>query len=73
MPDVQYLDDGRIIVFYHSQAIEITDKFNENGVCYTTVSEGDKNFYMTIEKNDKDERRFELCIFEEYLHLISGL
>ena len=51
MPDVQYLDDGRIMVFYHSQAIEITDKFNEDGVCYTTVSEGDKNFYMTIEKN----------------------
>ena len=51
MPDVIYLDDGSIKVYYHSQEIDITDKFNKDGICYAYVSEGDKEFYMTIEKN----------------------
>lgn len=51
MPEVDYLDDGRIIVYYHSQAIDITDKFDNNDICYTHVSEGGKEFYMTIKKN----------------------
>ena len=51
MPEVDYADDGTITVYYHSQSIDITDKFDENDICYTHVSDGDKEFYMTIEKN----------------------
>ena len=51
MPEVVYLDDGNIKVYYHSQEIDITDKFDKNDVCYTYITEGDKEFYMTITKN----------------------
>ncbi|MCR4648992.1 MAG: hypothetical protein K5776_07940 [Lachnospiraceae bacterium] len=51
MPDVAFNDDGTIIVYYHAQTIDITDKFNSDGFCFTHVTDGKKNFYMTI-KND---------------------
>lgn len=49
MPDVVYEDDGTVWVYYHSQRIEITDKFNDDGICRVTVREGGKHFYMVIE------------------------
>ena len=51
MPVVEYLDDGSIKVYYHSQEIDITDKFDKDDFCYVQVSEGSKTFYMTIKKN----------------------
>ena len=48
-PQVEYLDDGSVWVFYHEQKIEITDKFDEDGVCYVKLQDGDDNYYMTIE------------------------
>lgn len=48
MPDVEYKDDGTIWVYYYSQSIEITDKFDENGIGYVEIENGDETLYMTI-------------------------
>ena len=50
MPDVEYLDDGSIKVYFHSQEIDITNNFDSEGFCYLKVSEGGKTYYMTIKK-----------------------
>lgn len=49
VPEVIYEDDGTAWVYYHSQRIEITDRFNDDGICRVRVSEGGKTFYMVIE------------------------
>lgn len=46
-PEVEYEDDGTVWVYYYSQKIDITEKF-EDGVCYVKVSNGDETLYMTI-------------------------
>lgn len=48
MPNVEYLDDGSVWVYYHNQRIEITDKFDDDGVCYVKVAEGEKTYYLTV-------------------------
>ncbi len=50
-PEVLYNDDGTIVVSYHGQNIDITDKFDEDDFCYVTVNT-DPVTYMTIKKND---------------------
>ena len=47
-PDVEYLDDGTVWVYYHSQKINITDKFNKDKVCYVKITDGNKILYMTV-------------------------
>ena len=47
-PEVDYLEDGTVWVYYLNQKIEITDKFDENGVCYVKVCDGEGTIYMTI-------------------------
>ncbi len=47
MPEVEYLEDGSVWVYYHNQKIEITDKF-DSGVCYVKVAEGGKTYYVTV-------------------------
>ena len=49
IPEVIYEDDGTVWVYYHSQRIEITDRFNNDGICRVQVSEDGKTFYMVIE------------------------
>lgn len=49
-PEVVYRDDGTIVVCYHDQIIDITDRFDENDLCYVTVN-SDPPTYMTIKKN----------------------
>lgn len=46
-PDVRYLEDGTVWIYYYDQEIEITDRFKD-GVCYAKVSNGDETLYMTI-------------------------
>ena len=50
--EVSYQDDGSVWVYYHSQKVEITDKFDEDGVCYVHLIDGDDNLYMTVKYND---------------------
>lgn len=47
-PDVDYLDDGSVWLYYHDHAIEITDMFNEDGVCFIQVHYGDETRYVTV-------------------------
>ena len=47
-PDVDYLDDGSVWLYYHDQAMEITDMFNEDGVCFIQVHHGDETRYVTV-------------------------
>lgn len=51
-PDVEYEDDGSVWVYYHGQKIEITDKFDEDGVCYVHLVDGDDSLYMTLKYDD---------------------
>lgn len=50
-PEVRYNDDGTVIVYYRDQCIDITDKFNEDGKCYTQVKGGDQTYYLVVEKD----------------------
>lgn len=47
-PDVEYLDDGTIMVYYKNQKIDITDKFDKDKVCYLKIADGDKTLYLTV-------------------------
>ncbi len=46
-PEVIYEDDGSVWVYYHSQRLEITDKFDD-GVCYVQVRDGGSTLYLTV-------------------------
>lgn len=48
-PQVEYLEDGTVWVYYHDQKLEITDKF-QDGVCYVQLKDGDKVLYLTVEE-----------------------
>ncbi|MBQ9625435.1 MAG: hypothetical protein IJR47_04925 [Clostridia bacterium] len=52
-PEADFTEDGRIMVYYHNQAIDITDKF-EDGVCYVELKDGEKTIYATL-KYDGDK------------------
>ena len=47
-PDVEYETDGSIWVYYQNQKIEITDKFDKDGVCYVKIKNGDELLYLTV-------------------------
>lgn len=47
-PDVQYRDDGSVWVCYHSEKIEITDRFDEDGICYVQLKTDSGALYLTI-------------------------
>lgn len=47
-PEVEYEDDGSVWVYYHNQSIEITDKFNEQNICFVKIDDGNKPLYLTV-------------------------
>ena len=47
--DVLYKEDGTVWVYYQDQSLEITDLFDENGVCYVQLQGGDETVYLTVE------------------------
>ena len=49
-PDLRYNEDGTVWVFYRNQKIEVTDKFDVDGVCYLKVQDKEDTLYLTIEK-----------------------
>ena len=51
-PDVEYLDDGSVWVYYKNQKIEITDKFDKDNVCYVKIENGNETIYMTVKYQD---------------------
>lgn len=48
MPEVEYLEDGTVWVYYRDQGLDITDLFDENGVCYVQLKSGKDTQYLTV-------------------------
>lgn len=48
MPEVEYLEDGTVWVYYLDRSLDITDLFDENGVCFVQLKSGGKTQYLTI-------------------------
>lgn len=51
-PEVVYEDDGTVMIYYRGQSLDITDKFDEDGVCYVQLEGGEKTIYMTIKRGN---------------------
>lgn len=51
-PEVAYLEDGTVWVYYLDHAMEITDRFNEDGICFLQLKNDDETLYLTIEYNN---------------------
>ncbi len=47
-PDVEYKDNGSVWAYYEDQKFEITDQFDENGICKIRI----KDKYITIRYQD---------------------
>lgn len=47
-PEVSYEDDGSVWLYYYDQKMDITNKFDEDGVCYIKLTNGDETLYLTI-------------------------
>ena len=47
-PDVEYEEDGTVWVYYHDQKIEITDRFDADGICYVKLVDGGETSYLTV-------------------------
>lgn len=43
-PEVRYYDDGTVFLYYRDQAVELTDRFDDDGVCYLKL----QNLYFTV-------------------------
>ena len=48
-PEVVYNDDGTVFVYYKDQKLDITNDFDEDGICYVELKDGDTSIYMTID------------------------
>ena len=35
-------------LFLHNQSIDITDKFDDNKICFVKVTDGKETFYLTV-------------------------
>lgn len=47
-PEVEYREDGTVWVYWYGQSTEITDKFDEDGVCYVQLKNGSDTLYLTV-------------------------
>lgn len=47
MPEVEYEEDGSVWVYYENQKIEITDKFDNDKICYVKIKGKEKTLYLT--------------------------
>lgn len=51
-PQVHYHEDGSVWVCWFDQMLEITDRFDENGLCHILLNHGGKKLYMTVRYQD---------------------
>ena len=49
-PDKEVID-GRIYLFYKGQKTDITDRFDTDGLCFLTISDGRETLYVTVTRN----------------------
>lgn len=50
--DIDVDEDGRVWICYYDQKVEITDSFDENGVCHLTLTHEDETIYLEITKDE---------------------
>ena len=48
MPEVVYKKDGTVWVYYQNQALEITNLFQSDGVCFVQLKDGEDVLYLTV-------------------------
>ena len=48
MPEVEYREDGTVWAYYLDQSLEITDLFDENGVCFVQLKSGENTQYLSL-------------------------
>ncbi len=46
--DVSFKDDDTVWVYYPGNAIEVTDQFDENGLCHLTINFSGDTYYILI-------------------------
>lgn len=51
-PEVDYLEDGTVWIYYLDQAMEITDRFTDENVCFVQLKNGKDTLYVTIKYDD---------------------
>lgn len=51
-PEVDYLEDGTVWIYYMDQAMEITNRFNEDNICFVQLKNGKDTLYVTIKYDD---------------------
>ncbi|MDO4280713.1 MAG: hypothetical protein Q4C56_03700 [Peptococcaceae bacterium] len=49
-PEVSDNADGTVTVYYKDQTLDITDRFNSDGVAYIQLKDGDDTLYMTVKR-----------------------
>ena len=42
---------GKLYLFYKNQKMDLTGKFDKDGLCYVTLNDRDKKIYVTVAKN----------------------
>lgn len=47
-PDVEYREDGSVWVCYHGAETEITNRFDEDGICYIQLMTDSGALYLTV-------------------------
>ena len=47
-PEVDFREDGSTWVYYMDQAMDITDKFNDDGICFVQLKNGSDVLYLTV-------------------------
>lgn len=51
-PELLYKEDGTVWVFCRGQKIEITDRFDADGVCFLELRDVDDVLYVTVKKGN---------------------
>ena len=51
-PDIEYEEDGSVILYYKNQSIDITHKFSKDNICYVKLVDGDDSLYVTVKYNN---------------------
>ena len=49
-PDVE-VENGHVYLYYKDQTLDLTDKFDDDGLCYVTLQDGSKDLYVTVLKS----------------------
>lgn len=49
MPTVKALENGTVMVYYRDQELDITERFDEYGICRVMLKDGEEALYLTVD------------------------